>query len=265
MQLRVFFAIIVFGLATPAAADGFDNESVVVLTKAGVGDDVILTKIDSLPCGYDVSTDGLIALKSAGVSNEVISAMVARCVGAARAQGAVADNSNPLVMRTPGIYIDMGTSGAHNLQAVKPINGVGAKISGNGSLIFPYTAKLAIARENAQIKANAAQPSFYFYFPADDGRIGDFGTSASLSAQSPNEFSLVKFKAKSGQREMVVGKATMFNANVGIDPKGTIKFDVEEVGDGIYRLSPSTPLEPGEYAFVLRAGSDTYRIYDFRF
>jgi len=75
---------------------------------------------------------------------------------------------------------------------------------------------------------------------------------------------MIKFKTDKGVREMTIGKTNGLGASVGIDPKNTIPFAVNEVGDGIFKVEITSPLKPGEYAFVIRAGSDKYRIYDFR-
>src|SRR5688572_25421685 len=95
MKGFVGFAALSCAAVAPAIAEDFDNRAVMQLARSGLGDDVLLAKIASLPCSYDVSTDQLIALKSAGVSNAVIAAMVDRCVGSSSAQGAVSDASNP--------------------------------------------------------------------------------------------------------------------------------------------------------------------------
>ncbi len=136
-------------------------------------------------------------------------------------------------------------------------------MTGNGSLLFPFRAKLAIPRAMAQMSSVSQKPSFYFYFETDDAKVADFGVSATASAQSPSEFNLIRFKEKDGQREMVVGKQKMFGASIGIDPKDAIQFSVKEIRDGAFQVIPLAPLEPGQYGFVLRAGSDAYRIYDF--
>ena len=49
------------------AQEVLTNESVVALKKAGLSDPLILTKIRTSPAKFDVSTKGLIALKSAGL------------------------------------------------------------------------------------------------------------------------------------------------------------------------------------------------------
>lgn len=247
-----------------ASADTFDNSSVIALSNAGLGDSVLLAKINNLPCTYDVSTDQIIKLSQAGVSSSVITAMVDRCVGASRAQGSNESSTDPLVKRTPGIYLQSANASGSALKVIRPTNAGGVHTSGNGSLIFPFVAKLSVPQQSAQTVAPSNTPVFYFYFESADSKTGDFGTSQSAAAQSPSEFSLVKFKSSSGQREMTIGKANMFNANVGIDPKNTIPFTVSELGDSIYKVNIANPIQAGEYAFVIRAGDSRYRIYDFK-
>jgi len=58
--------------------DSLTNADVVKLTKAKLEDDVIIDKIKSSACRFDMSTDALIVLKEAGVSDRVIQAMLER-------------------------------------------------------------------------------------------------------------------------------------------------------------------------------------------
>lgn len=261
---KLVIAIIAFGSATSAIAQDFNNQSIITLTRSGVGREVLLAKVASLPCSYDVSTEGILALKKVGVADAVIAAMVERCVGSSNAQGVASKDSDPASKRSAGLYVDLGLESAHQLVRIRPTTASGGRMTGNGSLIFPFRVKLAIPRVSAQTATTGLRPRFYFYFEADDPKVGDFGTSATISAQSPSEFSLVRFKEKSGQREMVVGKQKLFGTSIGIDPKDAIQFSIEEIGDSIFVVTPLSPLDPGEYGFVLRTGSDAYRIYDFR-
>jgi hypothetical protein len=57
------------------------NESILKLVKADMGDDVIVNMINTQPCAFSLSTDDLIALKTAGVSQKVIGAMVVKNTG----------------------------------------------------------------------------------------------------------------------------------------------------------------------------------------
>ncbi len=53
------------------------NDDIVRMAKAGLGDDVLVQTIQMEPGRYDTAPDNLIALKSAGLSDKVIAAMVA--------------------------------------------------------------------------------------------------------------------------------------------------------------------------------------------
>lgn len=64
---------------TPAGSKAFTNKDVVALLKAGLGDKIVINKIRSMPAdNLDTSTDALIRLKKAGVSKDVIDAMLTR-------------------------------------------------------------------------------------------------------------------------------------------------------------------------------------------
>ena len=261
--MKKFFGIaaLVCLLASGAArAETFDNDSVIALAGAEVGDDVLLAKINSLPCSYDVSTDAIIRLKKAGVSNVAISAMVDRCIGSTRAQGGDDTSSDPLVKRTPGIYLQRDSG----LAVIRPTTVSSLRVTGNGSILFPYMARMVLPQAAAQVTVPGGNPAFYFYFEAGDARVGDFGTSASAAAQSPSEFSLVRFRLKDGRREVTVGKASAVGGLAGIDPKNTLPFSIAELADGIFKAEMAAPLVAGQYAFILRAGDTAYRIYDFQ-
>ena len=253
-------------VAQVAMAQTFDNASVIALHKAGLGASTIEAKINSMPCSYDVSTDGLIALKRAGLGDAVISAMVRRCGSSVRAHGSDADAANPLVAHPPGIYLFPQGLPPAPLQLLRPSLASGVKVSGNGSLLFPHVAKLVVPRDAAQVSVANALPTFYFYFEPGDRKVGSFGTVSTAAAQSPDEFNLVRFQKKSGEREAVIAKNGPFDYQRGVDPRYAIHFSMAEVGDGIFRVSIDAPLEPGEYAFILAAETkrlNYYRIYDF--
>jgi len=60
----------------PAAPAAITNQDIIKLVKAGISDDVIISKIRSSRTHFDTSVAGMIALKNAGVSDQVISVMV---------------------------------------------------------------------------------------------------------------------------------------------------------------------------------------------
>jgi hypothetical protein len=60
------------------AQQALNNDSVIKLVKAGLSDDLIVSTINGSPGAYDTSADGIIALKTAGVSDKVVAAIVAK-------------------------------------------------------------------------------------------------------------------------------------------------------------------------------------------
>jgi hypothetical protein len=60
------------------AQQSINDDAIVKMTKAGLSDDVIVSTINASPGNYDTSPDALIALKSAGVTDKVIAAIVAK-------------------------------------------------------------------------------------------------------------------------------------------------------------------------------------------
>lgn len=261
--MRKLLAAGVIGLTCAAHAQTFDNEAVLALHKAGLGDSAIITKIDSLPCAYDVSTARLIALKKAGLSDDVLAAMIARCAGAGRAQGVESGSADPAAHHAPGIYLVAEPAGSAALQLLRPAIASGERTTGNGSLLFPFKVKLVVPRSSAQITAHGGHPVFYFYFDAADRKVSGFGRMATVSAQSPGEFNLVHFTIRNAGREVDIGRLVGFNRSAGIDPRYTLPFVSQELGDGVFKVTPDQPLAPGEYAFVLSGEKGHTRIYDF--
>ena len=75
---RVLALVLVALCAVLIAQQMMNNDSVIKLTKAGFSEDVIVTSINRSPGNYDTSVDGMIALKTAGVGNKVVQAMVTK-------------------------------------------------------------------------------------------------------------------------------------------------------------------------------------------
>jgi hypothetical protein len=265
-MIRKMMNIIVVMLATPAMGQVFDNHSVMSLHDAGLGEAAIVTKINSLPCAYDVSVDGLISLKKAGLSDGVIAAMVSRCTASSRAQGLDNNSADPMVKHAPGIYLAQDWVAPAKLLLVRPATGSGNRTTGNGSLLFPLKNMLVIPQLESQNRVLSSRPTFYFYFNVADHNVSDFGMEQSMAAQSPSEFSLVRFRTRGSSREIEVGRMSAYfsiDLRKGVNAKDTTAFSATEIGDGIFKVSASTDLAPGQYAFVFSRESGQARVYDF--
>src|ERR1700733_14741524 len=75
-----FAVVVLTGIAL--AQSVLDNAAVVKMVKAGLGDDTIVSMINTQPGNYTVTPDAMIQLKQAGVSEKVINAMIAKASGA---------------------------------------------------------------------------------------------------------------------------------------------------------------------------------------
>jgi len=80
-MFRVLLTILLvagLGAVPSPAQQEITNDSVIQMTKAGLGDPLIIQSINATPSKFSTSTNDLIALKQAGVSERVIGAMVAK-------------------------------------------------------------------------------------------------------------------------------------------------------------------------------------------
>jgi hypothetical protein len=78
-----WLTVLLLVAASAAANETLDNDVVTRLVKAGLSADVIVLKIQQSEGRFDVSADGLIALKTAGVPDAVLKAMLLKSPAAA--------------------------------------------------------------------------------------------------------------------------------------------------------------------------------------
>lgn len=248
------------------AQQAMNNDAVIKLVKAGLSDDLIVTTINASPGNYDTSANGLIALKSAGASDKVISAVLMRASGAAAPS---APTSTPTVATNPddpatphdaGIYAynESAPAGSKmlllepNVYTQGKTGGVFASAMTYGIAKIKMKAVLRGAHANARI--STAQPLFYFYFEEKSAGLSN-ASSIFGGTSTPNEYTLLKFDVKSSTRETIIAKANAFGASGGTDDKAVIPFTYTRLRPGVYKVALNAPLEPGEYGFISSGGS----------
>jgi hypothetical protein len=68
LSVLLTFLIVAFIAVFPAQAQqGLTNSDILKMQSAGLSESIILSSINTQPAAYDTSTDGLLALKKAGV------------------------------------------------------------------------------------------------------------------------------------------------------------------------------------------------------
>lgn len=68
--------LLIFASTVFAQSETLTNAEIVEMTRAGLGAQIIVQKIASSDANFDISAKGLIELKKAGVSDEVIQALI---------------------------------------------------------------------------------------------------------------------------------------------------------------------------------------------
>jgi hypothetical protein len=262
--------------ASPAAAETLNNATVIQLVQAGIGNDAVIAKIKATDGKYDLGTDDLIALKTAGVPGDVIAAMIAGPAKPATATAMSLTAIDPMVPHPSGLYLI--DTPANRVNRIDPTVSNQAKTGG----IFGYaltggiasmSIKVAISGEAARVMSPSGSPSFYFFFDASNPQTANITSSwAAGSAQtvsSPSEFTLIKLMEKKGRREARVGSMNIGGAKTGVMDHDRIPFDYQMVREGVYKVTVKQPLEAGQYGFIYAlsgggtGGAMTARIFDF--
>jgi hypothetical protein len=96
------FAVLLTLIATANAAELLDNAGIVRLTRSGLSAEIILLKIEQSEGRFDTSTDALVELKSAGVAETVIKAMMLKAPRLAAPPPASSDTCAKLSFYTLG-------------------------------------------------------------------------------------------------------------------------------------------------------------------
>jgi len=266
--------------AAAQAPSRLTNQDVLKMVQAGLGEQVVIATVRAAPAtSFDLSPDGLIALKQGGVSDAIVTVMIDPKAVAPPAPVAVpvsgggppvdtrtrvdTATASPDVPREPGIYWDKGRDGAHDLVALEPTVFSQGKTGGFITSALTYGIKKvnvkAVTRGSAaNLHIAEPQPTFYFYFESRGSGLGTGTFAGWLSgATSPNEFVLARVTSKSRDRELIIGELGVFGGNSGTRSKDTIDTHVDRLDGGIYRVRPSEPLEPGEYCFFYAGGVGT--------
>lgn len=97
---------LLFALCTAALAQqAMNNDGVTKLVKAGMSDDLIITTINASPGNYDTSADALTTLKTSGVSDKVIAAILSKAHPIASSHSPEPSASSG-IQGSPRIFID---------------------------------------------------------------------------------------------------------------------------------------------------------------
>jgi hypothetical protein len=251
------------------AQEALNNDAIVKMVKSGLGEDVILSVVKSQPAKYTLTPDELIALKTAGVPDRVVAAMVDKgtgggAPGAAAASGATpvagtvaaGDPNDPMSSHDSGIYLyAKNRNGEYTLTVLEQAAYQGSKTGGMLGMALTYGIKKAktkavIPGQHASIRTPDAEPVFYFYFEDKAAGLGKGGFGAG-SVSNPNQFALVKLDITKSSRETIIGEFGALGANTGTNEKSMVTFKSVRIRAGLYKVVSNGPMQSGEYCFLV--------------
>ncbi|HUP35359.1 MAG TPA: hypothetical protein VNC82_07915 [Candidatus Limnocylindria bacterium] len=235
--------------ATSIAQEVLTNDSVIQMVKAGLPEAVVIAKIKGTATKFDLKTDSLVGLKKAGVSDKVLEAMLA--AGSASAAPTTAMPAPPAptpaagALRTQDViyqlvgdkYVEMFATSA-NLET--------------NMAFFQSKSEVVLEGRKARYRTNDKQPVF-------------------LSTYSSTDAPLVKLKPGDSKddRNLKIGSGAFMpfggTQKMGVRNEDKIAINIERDARGFYKMTPATPLPPGEYGFILATGfgAGSGKIYDF--
>jgi len=253
-MLRLLVLLLIALTSVPSFSAANDtpltNADVIRMIKAELDESTIVLAIKNRPSQFDISPDGLIAMKSGGATKAVLDAMIAP-----KSSGSPSSQPSPSNWQarvdTNTVYLIDGDSRI----ALKDTQTRTAY-----SNTFTQNRMLQIfSGPHAETQVATNLPVFEFY-AMSRFRAGDL-------------VQIVKPTLTSDGREVVVSASMtrLFGATLGsTETNSKVPTDIEEVKDAAlnlggmqmlkYRVKPTSPLAPGEYVFML---SLIHRSYDF--
>jgi hypothetical protein len=220
------------GPLTSSNVPAMNNESVLKMVKAGLGDDLVIQTINTQPGQYVTDADSLVALKTAGVSERVITAMINK----GRRQ--LTNVPEKLVelsdVNEIGVYYKDRTG---KWIAIEPEI---VHIKSGGWL--KSTATHGIIREDRNGHLNGRESKLALQCPIDVLIYVPEGVSAS-------EYDFLRFRINSDNREFRVLTGGVFHSTGGAD-RDEVKFDPVKTAPHTYQFTVNKDVGGGEYGIL---------------
>lgn len=240
-----------------ALAEPLNNENIISLVRAGIGEDAIVAKIKASEGQYETSVKDLIHLKKANVPSRIMTAMIespGKKTDAASQSWSI-DARDPMVPRPPGVYVLTNRTLTAKMLPIIPTSSRHTKSGGFWSYaltggIAAMSFKAIVPGTHARIELRELKPIFYFYFDQNgQSSSSSFWTSDSFNA--PTDFALIRFDVKNDHREKKVGRYNITGIKSGLAEKDKIPFTYSLISPGVFEVIPVIDLVQGEYGFVL--------------
>lgn len=205
------------------------NYSVIKMVKAGLSEELVLNVVKQQNGSYSVGSTELVELKTAGVSERIITAMIAKTLGPAPAKPEPAKPKGP---QESGVYYKKGDNWVEVLSE---------EIAWSDSGVVNSVRNMASAGLlKRDFSGTIAHPSSHSMLTSPFELM--IVPTAGLDIHN---FLLVPLKRTKSAREVEIGPARKGEAL-----KRSIPFGVEKVGSNQFKLYFPSPLAPGEYGIL---------------
>ena len=259
--LLAFSFVLAAHVRTFAQDEVLTNDEVINLSKAGLNSSIIVDKIRTSKSKFDLSTDALIRLKKAGISDDIVGAMLVAKNGtqttmttmpAGTTNVSAGDPNDPISPHGFGLYLFEEKEGVKKMTQLVPNVSAQNRTGGLFTSSLTYgigkvKTKANLPGTTANLQLKDAAPTFYFYL---DTKSGGLNTSSGVPS-TPNEFTLVRFNIRSDNREVTIAKGNAFGMKGGLSDEYVMPFNAQDLGNGIFKVTPKVTLKNGEYGFYL--------------
>jgi len=230
------------GLVFAQSNKPLTNDDVVQMVKGGFDESTTVAAIESADTNFDNSVQALMALKAAGVSEKVISAMLAatkkkaEAAKPAAAAAAPAPAANPDVPEDMGVYTKLKGSLVEMYAEV-----VSWKSGGVGKSM------LSMGMTKGHVNATVSGPKSKLQF----GLPAELVIKCSEGV-TPSEYMLLKLDEKGDRREFRAVTGGVYHSSGGAQ-KDAIKFDFQKIAPRTYKIVLAG-LKKGEYGILPPGG-----------
>ena len=231
--------VIFLGVLSAQAQQGLTNADIIKMQSAGLSESVILSSVNSQPAAYDTSADGLVALKKAGVSDAIVSAMITRNAAMKSGVATATGTTPPAAAPPPGV------------------DDVGVYYQGSDKTWHAIPAEVVNTKSGGVMKRLATDG----IVKGDvNGHVEGASSATKLTTANnilirmaegfePTDYVLVKLHKNSNNREFRTQTGGVFHSSAGAT-KDMVAFTSQKLAPHVYQLSFTSPLGPGEYGIV---------------
>jgi len=218
------------------AQQSLNNDSVIKLIKAGLSEDLIISTINASPATYDTSANGLIALKTAGASDKIVTAIVMRGSGAAVMAPAAAPAASalPVGIDEVGVYIKDKT-GAWAALMPEIVNfktgGVLKSFATNGIIKGDLNGHIV----GIHAKNGATFPVVLAVYVPEGTAI--------------TEYQLLRLRVNNDSREFRSVTGGVMHVSGGAT-RDSIEFQSEKIAPRVYQITLQSSAGKGEYGLL---------------